>query len=345
MPLVPIALATGWSALVLWLLGRAAEPDVGGAQRARDRDLDRVLRAPDRALPRRARERSLSASDALERTYASTGAAVLASGVTAIAGFAVLIASDIAMLRDFGLVTVIDLAVSLLGVLIVLPAVLVLAERRVAAGDVPGRRRAGPRGMKARPGLLLAVFVVALLGWVTLNSVATETAGSEGLQAGDPLPPFAMPLTHHDVPRALRRQRGHGGRAGRGRRAAGVLGARHGRPELVRAGRGRAVRARVRVRAGRALPGADPGARARRGPPSRRQVPHRRGALRRARTLVLCARTCPSASTTTVPWRTSTRSSSARRSRTCAAGGRVAGSTVGPLDEAAIEDWVARIER
>jgi len=49
--------------------------------------------------------------------------------------------------------------------------------------------------MKARPGVLIAVFVVALLGWVTLNSVATETAGSEGLQAGDPLPPFAMPLT------------------------------------------------------------------------------------------------------------------------------------------------------
>jgi hypothetical protein len=46
-----------------------------------------------------------------------------------------------------------------------------------------------------RPGLLLAVFVVALLGWITFNSVATETAGSQGLQAGDELPPFAMPLS------------------------------------------------------------------------------------------------------------------------------------------------------
>jgi predicted RND superfamily exporter protein len=84
------------------------------------------------------------------RTYRSTGAAVLASGVTAIAGFAVLIASDVAMLRDFGLVTVVDLSVSLLGVLAVLPAVLVLAERR--AGALPGplwrrgrrRRRGAP---------------------------------------------------------------------------------------------------------------------------------------------------------------------------------------------------------
>ena len=71
-----------------------------------------------------------------------------------------------------------------------------------------------------------AVFVVALLGWVTLNSFATETAGSEGLQAGDPLPPFAMPLSDLVVPRALRRQRGHGGRPGRGRLAAGVRRAR-----------------------------------------------------------------------------------------------------------------------
>ena len=37
--------------------------------------------------------------------------------------------SDIAMLRDFGLVTLIDLSVSLLGVLVALPAALVIAER------------------------------------------------------------------------------------------------------------------------------------------------------------------------------------------------------------------------
>jgi hypothetical protein len=41
----------------------------------------------------------------------------------------VLIVSDITMLRDFGIVTVIDLTVSLLGVLAVLPAALLLEER------------------------------------------------------------------------------------------------------------------------------------------------------------------------------------------------------------------------
>jgi hypothetical protein len=41
------------------------------------------------------------------------------------------------MLSDFGRVTVVDLSVSLLGVLAVLPAVLMLAERRGSARAVP----------------------------------------------------------------------------------------------------------------------------------------------------------------------------------------------------------------
>jgi len=79
---------------------------------------------------REERGRGHEPREALARTYRSTGAAVLASGATAIAGFAVLVVSDIRMLRDFGFVTVVDLTVSLLGVLVVLPAVLLLAERR-----------------------------------------------------------------------------------------------------------------------------------------------------------------------------------------------------------------------
>ena len=59
---------------------------------------------------------------------------MLASGITAIVGFGVLIFSDITMLRDFGFVTLIDLSVSLAGVLLVLPAVLVLSERQSALG-------------------------------------------------------------------------------------------------------------------------------------------------------------------------------------------------------------------
>jgi predicted RND superfamily exporter protein len=66
--------------------------------------------------------------EALHRAYARTGAAVLASGVTATAGFAVLLASDVSMLRDFGVVTMVDLVVALIGVMIALPAALAWRE-------------------------------------------------------------------------------------------------------------------------------------------------------------------------------------------------------------------------
>ena len=88
---------------------------------------------------------------ALRRSYSRTGAAVAASGVTAIAGFAVLTLSDIRMLRDFGLVTVIDLSVSLVGVLIALPAALMLADRRERA--VGRRRRERLGAQPTTPGL------------------------------------------------------------------------------------------------------------------------------------------------------------------------------------------------
>jgi predicted RND superfamily exporter protein len=74
--------------------------------------------------------------------------AVLASGITAIAGFAVLIATDIRMLRDFGIVTVIDLGVALLGVLLVLPAALVYAEAKL--GEARRPFASGFRGLRGQ---------------------------------------------------------------------------------------------------------------------------------------------------------------------------------------------------
>jgi predicted RND superfamily exporter protein len=82
------------------------------------------------------RQPGVHIGEALRRAYSRTGMAVLASGITAIAGFAALIATDIRMLRDFGIVTVVDLAVALLGVLLVLPAALVWAETRFARDTV-----------------------------------------------------------------------------------------------------------------------------------------------------------------------------------------------------------------
>ena len=145
-PLVPIALATGWSAAVLFALRIPLNPmsaTLGALVIAISTEFAVLLEARFREE----RAAGHGVGDALRRTYRSTGAAVLASGATAIAGFAVLAFSDVRMLQELGIVTVVDLSVSLLGVLAVLPAVLVLAERRRAARA----RGARPAGVADRP--------------------------------------------------------------------------------------------------------------------------------------------------------------------------------------------------
>jgi uncharacterized protein len=142
-PLVPIALATGWSALLLFAIRVPLNPmsvTLGALVIAISTEFSVLLAERYRAE----RAAGHDPRAALERTYRSTGAAVLASGVTAIAGFAVLAVSDIRMLRDFGAVTVVDLTVSLLGVLLVLPSALMLGERAEASprGLVSGRELA-----------------------------------------------------------------------------------------------------------------------------------------------------------------------------------------------------------
>ena len=134
-PLIPIALATGWSGLVLFVLGLLPGPlevklnpmsvTLGALVIAISTEFSVLLSA----RYRQERENGAGPARAVELAYASTGAAVLASGATAIAGFAALAVSDIRMLRDFGIVTVVDLTVSLLGVMLVLPAALLWAEQ------------------------------------------------------------------------------------------------------------------------------------------------------------------------------------------------------------------------
>jgi predicted RND superfamily exporter protein len=99
------------------------------------------------------RHAGLSVGESLRRTYLRTGAAVLASGITAIAGFAVLAIAGLPLLdniglisvapvlRDFGLVTVVDLLVALAGVMLVLPAAVVWAEEGF---PLPARTRPAP---------------------------------------------------------------------------------------------------------------------------------------------------------------------------------------------------------
>jgi predicted RND superfamily exporter protein len=144
-PLLPVALATGWSALIVFLLRVPLNPmsvTLGTLVIALSTEFSVLL------CERQRQERIAGATilDALRLSYSATGTAVAASGVTAIIGFGVLALSDIQMLRDFGIVTLVDLTVSLLGVLISLPAALLFVE-----GGVHVRLPRRPRVAAARP--------------------------------------------------------------------------------------------------------------------------------------------------------------------------------------------------
>ena len=174
-PLIPIAIAVGWASGVMFLLGLLPGPlkvelnplsvTLGALVIAISTEFSVLLSA----RYRQERDAGASSARAIELAYGSTGAAVIASGLTAIAGFAALIFTDIRMLRDFGILTVVDLVVSLLGVLVVLPAALTWAEQhgpftlsdldpRAPAREVAGLLRGGAGRLRrprraARPSL------------------------------------------------------------------------------------------------------------------------------------------------------------------------------------------------
>ena len=190
------------------------------------------------------------------------------------------------MLRDFGLVTVIDLAVSLLGVLAVLPAVLVARRAPPARRGPPslgaplaalsryeGRAaRADARGLRGRA----ARVDHAELG-------GDRDGGVEGAAGGGRAAAVRDAAVDVAVPRALRRERRDRGRPGRGGRkpACEVRGAdvlnscelAEGGPFVLAFVFEPVARCREQI----------PRARAGGGAPPRRQVPDRRRALRRRR--------------------------------------------------------------
>jgi uncharacterized protein len=143
-PLIPIVLATGWSGLLVYVLRIPLNPmsaTLGTLVIAITTEFsvllsERVCRQQGAGMTRR---------QAIDDAYRTTGIAVLTSALTAIAGFAVLVVSNITMLRDFGLLALVDLTVSLAGVMLVLPATLGLIGLKPAPSG-QGRPDAIHRG-------------------------------------------------------------------------------------------------------------------------------------------------------------------------------------------------------
>ena len=85
------------------------------------------------------RRRGLPPREAMDVAAVRTGRAFIVSALTAVAGVAVIATSSLPLLRGFGEIVALNLAVALLSALIVLPPMLVWADRRnwVSRGLVP----------------------------------------------------------------------------------------------------------------------------------------------------------------------------------------------------------------
>jgi uncharacterized protein len=127
--LVPVLVAVGTSSIVVWALGFELSPltAVGGplvVALCTEFTTLIILRYMEE------RRRGLVPQEASDVAAARTGRAFVASALTTVGGFGVLIFSALPLLRDFGAIVALNVAVALLSALIFLPPMLVWADNR-----------------------------------------------------------------------------------------------------------------------------------------------------------------------------------------------------------------------
>jgi RND superfamily putative drug exporter len=134
------------------------------------------------------------AEAALEAAAATVGRAVLVSGITVIVALAGLLVTGMSVFASSALGTMLVVAISVIGSLTVLPAVLSLLGDRVNKGRIPllGRRSRRPRKLRLanlvtrRPAASLAT-AVALLAALAAVGFQMKTANAGSLPSGEPV--------------------------------------------------------------------------------------------------------------------------------------------------------------
>lgn len=172
--MVPVMLAVGISSLVVGLSGIELSPLTtvsGPLVVATCAEFSVLILA--RYLEER--QRGLTPEEASQHAARRTGRAFFTSAMTTIGGFAVLILSALPLLRDFGIIVTLNVAIALLSALIVMPPLSVWVDRRgwLSPGDQTFDPSAAvhlaspPRGASAvvavlsAAALLVGVFVMA----------------------------------------------------------------------------------------------------------------------------------------------------------------------------------------
>ena len=141
--LVPVLIAVGAASLFAWIAGFTLSPmtAVGGplvVAACTEFTSLILLRFVEE------RRRGLTPKQAVDVAAARTGRAFIVSALTAISGVAVIAASSLPLLRDFGIIVAVNVAVALLSALVVLPPMLVWADehnwvsRGLVKHPVPG---------------------------------------------------------------------------------------------------------------------------------------------------------------------------------------------------------------
>jgi hydrophobe/amphiphile efflux-3 (HAE3) family protein len=193
--LVPVLLAVGLSSLFVGLLGFSLSPltTVSGPLVIASCAEFSVL-ILGRYLEER--QRGLSPREATDTAASRTGRAFFTSAMTTIGGFAVLIGSALPLLRDFGIIVTLNVAIALLAALVVMPPLAVWVDERGWLGtQEQGFDPAASVRMAAKiPGkqtLGAAIAVVALAAGIVAVYATADTSSGESNRvayAATPLP-------------------------------------------------------------------------------------------------------------------------------------------------------------
>lgn len=140
-PLLPVVLALGASAMLIYFSGMEYSPLTsisGPLIIAMGTEFNILL------MSRYFEERGygVTAREAMSRASLRIGRAIAASGLTVMGGFAVLALSDFPLLDNFGRVTALNIGLSLLSTLVLLPPLLVWADEDVHFVHAPASEAA-----------------------------------------------------------------------------------------------------------------------------------------------------------------------------------------------------------
>lgn len=127
LPIIPVTMIIGISSAVMYVLNVDWTPitaTLGALVLGMGTEM--TIMMMERYLEDR--QNGKSKIDAIQQSVAKIGKAILASGLTTIGGFSVLLFSSFAILQDFGLMTMVNISLALLSTFVVLPPLLYIFD-------------------------------------------------------------------------------------------------------------------------------------------------------------------------------------------------------------------------